>query len=108
MPELAAVICFRRSFFDAASKNSLVFASWFPFGRAPKLFGKIDVLDTKESEVNITIECLGTDNLPPEKQTFFQCIADASIRRPSVFEELLLNKRDEIGFFEEIAVLQHT
>ena len=34
------------------------------------------------------------------KQAFFQSAADTGIQRPSVFEELLLNKRDEIDFFD--------
>ena len=38
------------------------------------------------------------------KQAFFQSAADTGIQRPSVFEELLLNKRAEIGFLEEIVV----
>ena len=96
--ELAAVICFCWSFFDTTPKNTFVFAVFCILWRSTQLLGKNNILYAKQSEISIAIECLSTDNLPSGEQPFVQCIADASIQRPSVFEEFLLNKRGEIEF----------
>ena len=90
MPELTAIVDFPWAFLDASAQDALVFAISFLFGGSPKFLGKVDVFDAKEPEVNIAVECLGTDNLLSGEQTFFQGIADASIQRPSLFEELVL------------------
>lgn len=84
MPELTAIVDFPWAFLDASAQDALVFAISFLLGGSPKFLGKVDVFDAKEPEVNIALECLGTDNLLSGEQTFFQGIADTSIQRPSL------------------------
>ncbi len=64
----------------------------------------MDVPDAEQPEIRVAVKRLCVNDLISGKQTFLQSVADTGIQRPPVFEELSLNKREEIGFLEKLVV----
>lgn len=83
-----AIIDAGRSILDASARDPFVLADTCRFGRALRLFRKIDVLDTQEPKVCIIVKCFSADDLLPGKESILQGTVDTDIQRPSVLKKV--------------------
>lgn len=81
MSEFRTIIDAGRPIFDASAKDPFVLADTCRFGRAPRLFRKIDVLDTQEAEVCIIVKYFSADDLFPGKESILQSTVNTDIQR---------------------------
>ena len=104
MSELTTVVYRRRPLFDASAENLLVFTVLRFLGCPTQLLGEINILYPEQSQVGVSVQRFGANNLLSGKQTFFQRKADTGIQRPTFLEKLLLYKRKEVRFFQKSIV----
>lgn len=100
MPEFRTIIDAGRPILDVSAKDPFVLAGTCRFGRAPRIFRKIDVFDTQEPEVCIIVKCFSADDLFPGKESILQSTVNTDIQRPSVLKKVFFYIGDKGTFFQ--------
>ena len=68
------------AFFDAPTENILALAGFFRFRVAAKLFGQVDVLDGKQTQIHVVVKGLGADHFLPTEFAAFKSFAIAGVK----------------------------
>ena len=96
MPKLFSGENFNRTVFDTLPEHPFVDSSSARSGSAAYFQIQIDVSYSKTAAVNIVIERFGADQGFLLPQGMVSTIADDSVRRPFVFQNLRFGKPQEI------------
>ena len=72
------------AFFDAPTEIFLVLTGFFRLGVTSELFGQIDVLDGKQTQIHIVVEGFGANHFFTAKLAACKSFAITGIKRPLV------------------------